>query len=58
MPTLPCWANHMLNAAAVAHLIKPGREGKWAIGTHPNSKMALVGFSMGSLKTLLAGARL
>jgi len=52
--TQPYLAKHQRNAQAIADLAELGREGGWPVAARGNGKVALVGYSMGGLTTLLA----
>lgn len=56
--TQPFLARHEANARAIRELIKLGRAGKWPGVQQGGGEVALVGYSMGGLTTLLAAAGL
>jgi pimeloyl-ACP methyl ester carboxylesterase len=56
--TQPFLARHEANARAIEELVKLGRAGKWPGLKQGGGKVALVGYSMGGLTTLLAAAAL
>ena len=57
VPTQPAFADHQLNADALADLVAQLRSGKVALSVRPGPKTALMGFSMGGLTTLLAAGK-
>jgi dienelactone hydrolase len=56
--TQPHVAKHSANAAVIARLVEMGRGEGWPVPVKGNGRVALVGFSMGGLTTLLAAANL
>lgn len=58
IPTLPYLADHRKNANAIVQLISAARDGTLLPDFPKITSVALVGFSMGGLVTLLAGAAL
>jgi pimeloyl-ACP methyl ester carboxylesterase len=56
--TQPYLAKHQRNAQAIADLADLGRAGEWPVAARGNGKVALVGYSMGGLTTLLAASKI
>ena len=56
--TQPYLAKHRRNAEPIADLAELGRAGGWPVAARGNGKLALVGYSMGGLTTLLAAEKM
>ncbi len=57
VPIQPARADHELNARVLAELLDQLRRGRIDLQVKPGPRAALVGFSVGSLTTLLAAAK-
>lgn len=55
--TQPFLAKHERNAKVIAALVESGRAGQWPVPARGNGKVALMGYSMGGLTTLLAATK-